>query len=91
MGKTRAGDRIATLRTSFQNATTRADLPEGFVTHDLRHRRVTEWLRYGHPAHKVQLAMGHANLSTTLHCAHLVEDDLLSLVEPLERATGTDW
>ena len=51
---------------------------------------MTEWLRHGHPAHKVQLAMGHKNLSTTLHYAHLVKEDLRSLVEPVEQATGTD-
>ena len=90
-GTTQAGDRIATLRRSFRGAAERAALPEGFVQHDLRHRRVTEWLRQGHSAHKVQLAMGHADLATTIGYAHLVEDDLLTLVEAPKQSTGTAW
>ena len=86
-----AGARIPRLIHPLMRAAVRADLPEGFVQHDLRHRRVTEWLRANHSPHKVQLAMGHGNLATTMHYAHLIDEDLLSLVEPVEQVTGTDW
>jgi len=80
------GDRITGLRRAFAGAVKRAKLPSDLNQHDLRHRRVTEWLRNGHPAHKVQKAMGHSDLRTTLQYEHMVEDDLLSLVEgPEER------
>jgi site-specific recombinase XerD len=91
----KAGSRITGLRRAFNSAVDRAGLPtgrEGLNQHDLRHRRVTEWLRDGHPAHKVQKAMGHADLKTTLHYEHMVEDDLLTLVaerKPALMATGT--
>ena len=61
------------------------------MQHDLRHRSMTKWLRVGHSPHKVQLAMEHANLATTLHCAHLVDENLLSLLEPAEQVARTDW
>lgn len=77
----KAGARLKSLRRAFAGAVKRAGLPEDLNQHDLRHRRVTEWLRQGHPAHKVQKAMGHSDLRTTLHYEHMVEDDLLSLVE----------
>jgi len=50
--------------------------------HDLRHRRVTVWLAEGKPVHIVQKAMGHSDLRTTLHYEHMVDEDLLQLVEP---------
>lgn len=76
-----AGDRIGSMRRGFEAAAARAGLPRDLNQHDLRHRRVTEWLKAGHPAHIVQKAMGHADLRTTMGYEHLVAQDLLSLVE----------
>ncbi|MEX2531437.1 MAG: site-specific integrase [Gemmatimonadota bacterium] len=77
----KAGARLGSLRRAFYAAAKRAGLPADLRQHDLRHRRVTEWLRDGHPAHKVRKAMGHSDLRTTLAYEHMVEDDLLSLVQ----------
>jgi integrase len=77
----KAGTRLASMRGSFAGAVKRAKLPADLRQHDLRHRRVTVWLAEGRPAHIVQKAMGHADLKTTLIYEHLVDDDLLQLVE----------
>jgi len=77
----RAGNRIGSLRTSFKAACRRADLPDGFVRHDLRHRRVTVWLAEGkNPVH-VKEAVGHADLATTMRYTHLSREHLRSLVD----------
>ncbi|MCZ6858221.1 MAG: tyrosine-type recombinase/integrase [Gemmatimonadetes bacterium] len=79
-----AGSRILTLRPSFDNARSRADLPPQFVRHDLRHRRVTTWLAAGKDLVKVQRAMGHSKVEITMGYLHLVPEDLRSLVETKE-------
>jgi site-specific recombinase XerD len=77
----RAGNRIGSLRTSFKAACRRAALPDGFVRHDLRHRRVTVWLGEGkNPVH-VKEAVGHADLATTMRYTHLSREHLRSLIE----------
>ncbi len=77
----RAGERIGSLRTSFKSACRRAKLPGAFVRHDLRHRRVTNWLADGkNPVH-VKEAVGHADLATTMRYTHLSREHLRSLVQ----------
>lgn len=77
----RAGDRISSLRGSFNNAVARSNLPKELVQHDLRHRRVTTWIAAGRDIAKVQAAVGHADIRTTLRYTHLVREHLLSLVQ----------
>ena len=85
----KAGLRLGSLRRAFAGAVRRAELPEDLNQHDLRHRRVTTWLAEGKPAHIVQKAMGHSDLRTTLHYEHLVDEDLLQLVEdPVARVAA---
>lgn len=81
-----AGDRIGSLRISFRSACKRARLPDGFVKHDLRHRRVTTWLAdEKNPVH-VKEALGHAQLATTMEYTHLAKEHLRSLVDgPIEK------
>ena len=75
-----AGGRIQSLHRAFASAVKRAELPSDLRQHDLRHRRVTTWLAAGQSPALVQRAMGHADLATTMGYAHLVDDDLLTLV-----------
>ena len=82
----KAGDRMESLRTSFESAVKRAKLPAELRQHDFRHRRVTEWLAEEKPAALVQLAMGHSDIRTTLGYAHLVKQHLKSLVGPGNQA-----
>ncbi len=80
-GKAKAGDRIASLRRSFEKARKAAGLPSDFRQHDLRHRRITTWIAEGkHPVH-VKEAVGHANLQTTMKYTHLAKEHLRSLVD----------
>jgi integrase len=75
------GDRIGSLRRSFESAARRAKLPPELRQHDLRHRRVTTWLAEGkNPVH-VKEAVGHADLRTTMSYTHLAREHLRALVD----------
>lgn len=77
----KAGDRINCLRRGLMGAAEDAELPQGFVQHDLRHRRVTKWFaQEKNPVH-VKEAVGHAQLQTTMQYTHLAREHLRSLVE----------
>ena len=82
-----AGARTTSLRRSFRAACERAETPEGFRAHDLRHRRVTSWLADGKSAVLVREALGHSDLRTTMGYSHLAREHLAVLVgEGDERA-----
>lgn len=80
-GDLMAGERIHSCRTAFLRAIREAELPAGFVPHDLRHRRVATWLAAGKGVTLVKEAVGHADLATTMRYTHLVKENLLSLVD----------
>lgn len=77
----KAGERVKDYRSSFDRAAENAKLPERFRRHDLRHRRVTQWLGDGKSAALVQEAMGHSDLRTTMGYKHLAKTHLKALVE----------
>ena len=77
----KAGERMRNLRRAFASAVKRAELPADLNPHDLRHRRVTTWLAEGRSPAIVQKAMGHSSIRTTLGDSHLVDSDLLQLVD----------
>lgn len=79
------GDRRKNFRNALTTAIEKAELPDEFRPHDLRHRRCTRWLSQGHSPEKVRRAMGHSDLETTLQYSHLVRGDLKSMVERDER------
>ena len=79
-----AGQRLQSFHRAFASAVKRAKLPADLRQHDLRHRRVTTWLAGGASPVLVQKAMGHADLATTMGYTHLLDDDLLALVEDAE-------
>jgi len=77
----KAGERITSLRRAVMAAAQRAKIPAGWHMHDLRHRRVTDWLAAGaNPVH-VKEAVGHADLRMTMHYTHLAREHLRSLVD----------
>jgi integrase len=85
----RAGDRVECFRRPFMKAAKDAGLPEGFRTHDLRHLRVTSWMRKHSPA-LIQQAVGHADIKTTLdYYSHIEPEDLKVLV--MEDEGGADY
>lgn len=59
----------------------RAELPESFTQHDLRHRRATTWLAEGKPLSAVKEALGHASIQTTMKYLHLAPEHLRVLVK----------
>lgn len=75
------GERVRSMRRSFDVAAKAAKLPAGFRPHDLRHRRVTTWLSEGRSVVLVQAAMGHSAIQTTMGYMHLVPEHLLALVD----------
>ncbi len=80
-GRAKAGDRLASLRRSFEKACRAAELPSNFRQHDLRHRRITTWLAEEKHAVHVKEAVGHAALQTTMRYTHLAKEHLRSLVD----------
>lgn len=78
----KAGNPIRSFRSSIMSAAKRANLPEGFRIHDLRHRRVTTWLADGASPVLVKEAVGHASLATTMRYTHLAREHLRALVDP---------
>ena len=86
-GKAKAGDRLASLRRSFEKACLEAETPPGFRQNDLRHRRITTWLAEEKHTVHVKEAVGHADLQTTMKYTHLTKEHLRSLVDdsPKER------
>jgi integrase/recombinase XerD len=83
------GERIGSLRRAFHNAGERAQLPEGFRGHDLRHRRVTTWLAAGKDVTKIKEIVGHSDIRTTMAYTHLVREDLLDVVDEGPRDAQT--
>ena len=81
VGGAELGDRVQEFRTYWLRAVERAELPDGFRMHDLRHRRITTWLADGKDVVKVKEAVGHAALATTMAYTHLVRENLRSLVD----------
>lgn len=75
----RAGDRIHSLREALKAAAGRAGVSGGWRVHDLRHLRATRWIADGGDVAKVQRALGHSVISTTMAYTHLVREDLKSL------------
>jgi integrase len=78
----RDGQRLGTMRRSFKSAAARAKLPAGLHQHDLRHRRVTDWMGDGKSPALVQRAVGHARIDTTMLYSHFRNERLRALVEP---------
>jgi site-specific recombinase XerD len=80
-GRRKEGERYRGSRSIIEGAAERAELPEGWRLHDLRHRRVTSWLAAGkNPVH-VKEAMGHSTIQVTMGYTHLAREHLKSLVE----------
>lgn len=81
VGSGKPGERIGNFRSRLTKAVGRAKLPDGFVLHDLRHRRATTWLADGQNVVHVKEALGHSDLRTTMGYTHLAKEHLRSLVE----------
>lgn len=79
----RAGDRVRSFRQGIVAAAAAAKLPDAWVMHDLRHRRITTWLAEGRSPVLVKEAVGHADLRTTMGYTHLAKEHLRALVEPV--------
>jgi len=85
-----AGERIKSLYRAFRGAARRAGIDADLHQHDLRHLRITTWVREGKPIAAVQRAAGHATIRTTEKYTHLVRDDLAVLVEEPEATISVD-
>ena len=87
VGSGKPGERIGNFRSRLTKAVERAKLPDGFVLHDLRHRRATTWLADGQNVVHVKEALGHSDLRTTMGYTHLAKEHLRALVQD-ESRTG---
>ncbi len=91
----KAGERRRSFREAFHKAMGVAEIPDGFRPHDLRHRRVTQWLAEGRNPVHVKEAVGHADLATTMRYTHLAREHLRALVDlpseaPVEKENSGD-
>ena len=62
----RAGEQLDDIIGAFVRAKKRANMPEGFRRHDLRHRYATVLFELGVPPQDIQEIMGHADINTTM-------------------------
>src|SRR5690606_108739 len=65
----------------LESAARRAGIQDDFHPHDLRHYRITYWLAEGKRLAPVQKAAGHGDPGTTSWYTHLLDGDLLVLVD----------
>jgi integrase len=72
--RAKAGERLAGVLHSYQNAVRRAklDLASPPRPYDLRHTCITRWVAAGHNLALVQKAAGHSSIRTTMGYVHLV-------------------
>ncbi len=79
--QTEAGSRFYNLHRSVKAAARDAGIESRWRLHDLRHRRATTWIAAGKSPVKVQQALGHSSIQTTMKYTHLVKGHLRALVE----------
>ena len=71
------------LQRKFKKYAKKADLPENYVFHSLRHGFALRLIEAGVPLNQVQLAMGHSSLSVTTVYTKARPTDLLKSYEEL--------
>lgn len=85
-GGYKRGERVGSFRRAVASAVARANIalkrvkqdliPERWVMHDLRHRRVTTWLGEGQNVVDVQYWMGHSSIAITMGYHHHIPKGL---------------
>jgi integrase len=90
-GGYKRGQRVGSFRRAVDSAVTRANIalkrvkqdviPERWVMHDLRHRRVTTWLAEGQSPVSVQQWVGHSTLAMTMRYHHYTPQGLRPVSE----------
>jgi len=83
------GEDWGQIRTAFEKAVERADLPD-FRFHDLRHTCASHMAMRGRPLKEIQEVLGHKSFSMTLRYAHLSPMHLRTAVESLDGLTSID-
>jgi len=73
------GDRIKSMNKRIMDAASRAAIPERWQMYDLRHRRITLWLKDGMPLLKVMEVAGHSQPQTTRWYTHFLNEHLVGL------------
>ena len=79
---TRAGERIANVRTAFTTACLKAGI-EDFHPHDLRHTCAAWLVQAGVNIREVAELLRHSDIQVTMRYAHLSPDNVRSAVEKL--------
>ena len=83
------GEDWGQIRTAFEKAVERADLPD-FRFHDLRHTCASHMAMRGRPLKEIQEVLGHKPFSMTLRYAHLSPMHLRTAVEASDGLTSID-
>jgi integrase len=88
------GQRIASVRRSFETACRRASLVD-FYIHDLRHTCAAWLVNAGVPLPEVRDLLGHASVMMTERYAHLAPENIRAAVKKLDAVLrfghGVEW
>jgi site-specific recombinase XerD len=72
------------VRCIYENARNKAGVKNGEGIHTLRHSFATHLLEAGYDIRKIQVLMGHTNLSTTMIYLHVSRETLAKIQSPLD-------
>ena len=73
-----------TVRSTYEDARKKAGVNKGSGLHTLRHSFATHLLEAGYDLRKIQVLMGHKNLTTTSIYLHVSRETLSNIKSPLD-------
>lgn len=72
------------LQTAIRKAVRRSGIPKHITAHTLRHSFATHLLQNGSPVREIQSFLGHQSLETTMIYTHIVREQIVKAVSPLD-------